>query len=77
MEDRGGGGEAQRVAGKKIKPISTVSFRLPDSPIVALAFSFDNQNLFAGTSDGDVVIFEKSNVTGLQRPPKYLNLTEM
>ena len=60
-----------------LSPVRDIDTKLPQSPIVALAFSFDNQNLFAASSDGDVIIFEKSDVTGLQRPPKYLNLTEM
>jgi lysosomal-trafficking regulator len=60
-----------------LTPVRDIDTKVPQFSIVALAFSFDNQNLFAATSAGDVIIFEKSDVTGMQRPPKYLNLTEM
>ena len=60
-----------------LTPVRDIDTKLSKLSIVAVAFSFDNQNLFAATSDGDIVIFEKDNMTGLQRPPKYLNLTEM
>lgn len=60
-----------------LTPVRDIDTKFNQFSIIALAFSFDNQNLFAANSAGDVIIFEKSDVTGLQRPPKYLNLTEM
>ena len=53
-----------------LRDISTQQY----SPIIALTFSVDNQNLYAATDDDFVIIFEKANFTGLKRPPKYLNL---
>jgi WD40 repeat protein len=60
-----------------LTPVRDIDTKLPNYPIIALSFSFDNLNLFAATSNGDVVIFEKENVSEMQRPPKYLDLTEM
>jgi WD40 repeat protein len=45
------------------------------SPVVAVAFSYDNQNMYASTEGGEVVIFEKANVTGMDHSPKFVDLT--
>ena len=57
-----------------LAPLRDISTHHVHSPIVALTFSVDNQNLYAATDDDYVIIFEKANFTGLKRPPKYLNL---
>ena len=50
---------------------------LQTSAITAVAFSFDNQNLYAATEDGEVVIFEKSNMSGMDNAPKFVELTSL
>ena len=35
------------------------------------------QNLYAATEDGEVVIFEKSNISGLDNAPKFVDLTSL
>ena len=45
---------------------------LPCSPITALAYSDDSQNLYIATQDGVVTIMEKSGNRGLNRTPKYV-----
>ena len=46
------------------------------SPVVAVAFGFDNQHLYAATDDREVVIFEKSDSSGFNQTPKYVNMTD-
>jgi len=47
---------------------------MPNSPITALAYSEDSQNLLIATQDGVVTILEKSGNRGLNRTPKYITL---
>jgi len=47
---------------------------MPNSPITALAYSEDSQNLAIATQDGVVTIMEKSGNRGLNRTPKYVTL---
>jgi len=47
---------------------------MPNSPITALAYSEDSQNLAIATMDGVVTILEKSGNRGLNRTPKYVTL---
>eukprot|EP00092_Neocalanus_flemingeri_P032520 GFUD01035369.1.p1 GENE.GFUD01035369.1~~GFUD01035369.1.p1 ORF type:complete len:2027 (+),score=668.98 GFUD01035369.1:647-6082(+) len=46
----------------------------PNSPITALVYSEDSQNLAIATQDGVVTIMEKSGNRGLNRTPKYVTL---
>ena len=45
------------------------------SPIIALAYSVSNENLFAATDDGLVLIFEKAYSQRI--PPKFSNLAPL
>ena len=36
-----------------------------------------SKNLYAATEDGEVVILEKSNVSGLNNAPKFVDLTSL
>ena len=47
---------------------------MPNSPVTALAYSEDSQNLAIATQDGVVTIMEKSGNRGLNRTPKYVTL---
>ena len=47
---------------------------MPNSPVTALAYSEDSQNLAIATMDGVVTILEKSGNRGLNRTPKYVTL---
>ena len=50
---------------------------LQESPVIAIAFNSDNQNLYASTEDGEVVVFEKATISGLGQAPKFGDLTYM
>ncbi|CAB4056896.1 LYST [Lepeophtheirus salmonis] len=41
-------------------------------PILSLAFSLDNQHLYASTQNKEIIVFEKSESKGFSQPPKYL-----
>ena len=45
---------------------------LPSAPVIALAYSWDSQNLVVATNDGQVTILEKSGSRGTARTPKYV-----
>ncbi len=47
------------------------------SPIVSLCWSPDCQNLYTSTESGELIVFEKSDVTGMGNAPRYVNLTPM
>ena len=47
---------------------------LPSAPVIALAYSWDSQNLVVASSDGQVTILEKSGSRGTARTPKYVTL---
>ena len=47
---------------------------LPCAPVIALAYSWDSQNLVVATNDGQVTILEKSGSKGTARTPKYVTL---
>ena len=47
---------------------------LPSAPVIALAYSWDSQNLVVATNDGQVTILEKSGSRGTARTPKYVTL---
>ena len=47
------------------------------SPVVALVWSLNCQNLFLSTAAKELVVYEKADVTGMGNAPKYINLTTM
>ncbi len=47
------------------------------SPVVAIAWSLNCQNLYLSTSGRELIVYEKADVTGMGNAPKYVNLTTM
>ena len=46
----------------------------PASPVTALTYSEDSQNLSVATQDGTLTILEKSGKDGMNKTPKYVTL---
>ena len=46
----------------------------PPSPVTALTYSEDSQNLSIATQDGMLTILEKSGEDGMNKTPKYVTL---
>lgn len=46
-------------------------------PIISLTYSLDSQHLYASSSDGVVAIWEGGGIKGVNKTPKFYNLTLM